>query len=258
MAFASTGAANFLPNCYIPDPLGPDTENEVNISVGTFNAINTLLDGYYANFYSSYNTTYNGYTSLLSTLETYHDSRVVFRKGHRGKPYWPNANHHGLISNEDYTVSVPDDVIYNYTSSANIVTFIWHCETSLNYPEGISGDGIGPYGMPYCWTHNDDMHEYDDSGTQVFLGWTNEVPEPEYPAPPYPEPDGGSPQYEYNITATYNYAFVAYYFWYFMCEDYSVGDSLDSLCDIIYDEDFVATDLNGWLKVWGNMDLDLP
>jgi len=108
--------------------------------------------------------------------------------------------------------------------------------------------------MPYCWTHNSNLQAYSTGGDQVYLGWTNQVPDP-----PYPEQRGGSPQYTYEIVPdTYNYANVAGSFWYYMCEGDTVFQALTHLANDIYRTSFYQTDLYGWLYVWGNADLSLP
>ncbi len=102
----------------------------------------------------------------------------------------------------------------------------------------LSGD-LGYYG-------------YQDSGNQVFLGWSDNTPDPPYPL------DGGSPQYEWAINANYNYANVAGTFWYYMCNGYSTAQALINLSYIIYGTSFEYTDLAMWLVVWGNVYLGLP
>jgi hypothetical protein len=94
---------------------------------------------------------------------------------------------------------------------------------------------------------------YGTSGSQVFLGWNNQVP-----PPPYPEQRGGSPQYEYAIVNSYNYAFVAGAFWYYMSLGYNVVGALNSISSLIYTCNFSQSPLYGWLVVWGNQNLYLP
>ena len=256
---AYVGSAVFCPNHYID---GTDTYDELELAEDTCTYITGLLANRYATgCYYSYNDacTVSSYCSILSTHKNSPviDEVGVFSKGHRGCQYWnatpPNWNHMSLLDHYGYNCNDTQH-IYPNTSSENTFTFIWHCETALHYQYPY-GDSFGPYGMPFCWTHRPFMQQYDDYGTQVFLGWTNEVPDDE----DYPQPDGGSPQFEYEIVPdVYNYANVAGCFWYFMDNGDTVAEALDNLCDIIYDLDFDQTDLHEWLVVWGNMDLDLP
>jgi len=263
IASASVGAANFLPNCYIPPPDGPDTQNELTLSLAVAQYVTTTLANYnspYGCYYSYEDScTVSSYCSILSTLKNYYDEAIVFSKGHRGMPHYPNTNHLSLL--DHYGIGFPDDAglsnntdIYYRTSSENVFTFIWHCQTALKYTYGtVPQDGIGYYGMPYCWTHNQYLGYYGNSGTQVFLGWNDNVPPPDYP-----EQRGGSPQYEYAINANYNYANVAGTFWYYMCNGTTTIQALNNLCYIIYGTAFGNTPLNNWLIVWGNKNLGLP
>jgi hypothetical protein len=257
---ASTGAANFLPNNF----QWVDTQNEVQLSRSVAQYITSALASYnYPNgCYYSYDDdcTVSRYTSILSTLQTYYDQSIVFSKGHRDAQGDPL--HIGLIDNDGNTlwdnwIADPyfDDELYPLTSTENAFTFIWHCQTQNWYPDGATPDGNGDYhGMPYCWTHNPDLgyYGYQDSGNQVFLGWSDNTPDPPYPL------DGGSPQYEWAINANYNYANVAGTFWYYMCNGYSTAQALINLSYIIYGTSFEYTDLAMWLVVWGNVYLGLP
>ena len=262
IASASVGAANFLPNYFIP---GTDTLDETTLSLAVAQYVTTTLANYnspYGCYYSYEDTcTWSSYCSILSTLKNSYDEAIVFTKGHRGIPC---ANHISLLDHNG--VALPDDAgysndtdIFYRTSSDNIVTFVWHCETALNYVYGtIPSDANGYYGMPYCWTHNQYLGKYGISGSQVFLGWTNEVPN-STENPDYEQPLGGSPQYEYEIVPnTYNYANVAGSFWYYMCNGDTVIEALDNLCDDIFNDEFDDTYLNDWLVVWGNKFLELP
>jgi hypothetical protein len=248
VASASIASANFLPNnrsCL-------DTINELTLSLNVAQYVSSVLDNCF--YYYGDACTVSAYCSLLSLLKNNYDEVTVFSKGHRGVPYLSstpaNSDHRSLL--DHYGDDLIDSAhIYPRTSSGNVVTFIWHCETALKYPS--SNDTYGWYGMPYCWTHDNTMEQYNDTGSQVFLGWTNEVPGGDYPLP------GGSPQYEFEIVPdTHIYAHVAYYFWYYMTNGDTVEEALDNLCDDIYNDNFEDTDLNGWLVAWGNIDLELP
>lgn len=236
-----------------------DTETELELSLDVAEYVTTTLANYNSPYgcYYSYeeSCTVSSYKSVLSTLKNSYDEAIVFSKGHRGVPYLssspPNSDHRSLLDHYGNNLIDYAD-IYSRTSSDNIVTFIWHCETSEEYPSTYNYS-YGWCGMPYCWTHDNGMDEYDDTGSQVFLGWTNEVPGGDYPW------EGGSPQYEFEIVPdTYNYANVAGCFWYYMCNGYTVEEALDTLSLIIYGEHFDDTDLKDWLLVWGNWELELP
>jgi hypothetical protein len=250
-------ATNFLPNNF---QYGIDTETEIAYSIAVGEYIDSALDDYLSPnicIYSENCTVYT-YNYVLFLLAYYnYDDIITYSKGHRGLPYYPeNTNHISLL--DHYGDGFWDSTIYTYTSAENVLTFIWHCQTALKYPgdDTIPQDEHGYYGMPYCWTHNQYMDNYGSLGSQVYLGWTDKVPDDEE----YPQPLGGSPQYEYAIVPnTWNYLHVAYYFWYYMCDGATVNEALSNIAYLIYGEDsFYHTDLNGWLVAWGNMDLELP
>lgn len=239
---ASVGAANFLPNYFIS---GTDTLNETTIALATAGYITNLLaDHNYPNgCYHRYesNCTLTGYRTILQALGDYFDEAIVFSKGHRGMPYYPNTNHSSLL--EYYGDDVVDATdIYSRTSSENVFTFIWHCETSEHYETGtIPYDYYGYYGMPYCWTHNYNLPCWGASGNQVFLGWVDQ-----------------SPQYETEINATYNYAHVAYYFWYHMCNGDTVEQSLNKVAGLFGANNYLESPLCNKLVVWGDKTMELP
>lgn len=244
-ASASVAPAVFCPNNF---QQGTDTANEISLSRSTCQYITSMLANHYpSGCYYSYDSdcTVSRYRSILSTLGTYYDQAVVFSKGHRGMPYFydnpSNTNHLSLLDYSGADVVDHTD-IYDRTSSENIVTFIWHCETAERYTSGCTPDAYGPYGMPYCWTHNSGMTAYGDSGTQVFLGWVD-----------------GSPQFEHNAEGIYNYAHVAYYFWYYMVNGATVEEALDDVSDVIFSDDtYLQSPLCDWLLVWGDRTTDLP
>jgi hypothetical protein len=248
-------AIDFLPNYFVN---GLDTEQEVSWSQDVGEYIDSALDDYLSPSSCIYypNSTVYGMDLYLYLFAYYSiDDIIVYSKGHRGLPFYPELDHISLL--DHYGEGYWDCTIYTRTSSAYKVTFIWHCQSEMYYPgdDTIPQDEHGPLSMPYCWTHNQYMDEYGTSGSQVFLGWNDNVPDP-----PYPEQDGGSPQYEYEIVPdTWNYLHVAYFFWYYMCSGTTVDQALDNLAYILFGEnDFVDTPLQGWLVVWGNINLYLP
>ena len=157
-ASATTGAANFLPNNF---QQLVDTENEVQLSLSVAQYVTTAIADYNTphGCYYSYDDdcTVSQYTSILSTLQTYFDQSIVFSKGHRNAQSDPL--HIGLIDNDGHTLwdnwifDQYSDELYPLTSTENTFTFIWHCQTSMWYPDGAVMDENGDYhGMPYCWT----------------------------------------------------------------------------------------------------------
>ncbi len=267
-ATATTGAANFLPNTFIS---GLDTLNETAISTSTANYITSLLNGRYPNrVFPDINTTIQSFNSKLSMVQSNYDQVAVFSKGHRGVPA------PGHISLADYSNYVGNQITdYNHifpltSSSKNVVTFIWHCETAYPYnTNGVNWDSLGAAGMPYAWTHNSGMNKYGTTGSQVYLGWTSRtyVKVYDYNIKDYTNATVmggyliGSPQYEWGINPQCNYANVAGAFWYYMSQGYSVKDSLNEMSKAVYNNPniaFTSTDLNNWLIVWGNWNMGLP
>ncbi|MEM2081279.1 MAG: hypothetical protein QW744_03295 [Candidatus Bathyarchaeia archaeon] len=244
---ANVGTAVFCPNNFQE---GTDTNNEIILSRATCAYIRDMLAAKYGGCYDSFdaNCTVERYVSILSTLKTSFNKAVVFSKGHRGYPYWnaspPNWNHMSLLSNNG--APVIDNVhILPYTSTKNVFTFIWHCETAEKYPAGaLNPDSYGYYGMPYCWTTAMDplMYPYATSGIRVYLGWWD-----------------GSPQFEYTANGMWNFAHVAYLFWYFMCGGATVNEALNYIAQTVYGvQYFSQTPLWWWLIAFGNVSLTLP
>ncbi|MDR2202824.1 MAG: hypothetical protein LBE76_00665 [Nitrososphaerota archaeon] len=173
---ASVGAANFLPNVSYTDYF--DTAYESTLSLQTAQYITNELDKLYGaspnqNYYKYESTCKNtDYTNTLNTIKNNYDKAVVFSKGHRVVLNVNGYTRYGLIPWPGNT-SYLDYQIYGSTSTDNIVTFIWHCQTAMNY----NGNGVIPrypdtthYGLPYCFTHNANMQRYGNSGNQVYLG----------------------------------------------------------------------------------------
>lgn len=247
IASATVGQAVFCPNNYQPTA---DQDGELELANLTCIYIVDMLDNRGPNCYYSCNTTVSTYRTILAILNNYFEDNVVFSKGHRGLPYnvsHGNTNHISLLDN------IGDDLIdhsdiFSRTSSENYITFIWHCETAEKYQTGtILQDNFGPYGMPYCWTHNQWLYCWGNSGNQVFLGWADTLQKQ------------GSPQFLDPAEGAFNYAHVAYYFWYYMCDGDSVEDALDHTAQTIFgDANYLASPLKDWLVVWGDRTVELP
>jgi hypothetical protein len=196
--------------------------------------------------YVHLDATRSTYTSRLQALKYSCDKIVIFSKGHRGLPYYPNTNHISLIDH-NYDDVIDYNHIYPYTTYAqNVFTFIWHCETAEKYP--CYFDQYGYFGMPYCWTHDNSMQYYGQSGSHVFLGWVNE-----------------SPQFETPINAQYKFAQVAFWFWYYACQGDNVLWSLNHLASRIWGTTYFTdtelvyeTEDHGPLVIWGNTLMYLP
>jgi hypothetical protein len=244
---ASTAPVVFCPNTWKPPPSGPDTYNEIWLAQATCEYITSMLAGEYpSGCYYSYNEdcTYSHYQELVSWLQTYYDHSVVFSKGHRNIPS-NDPLHISLMDHDGYDIMDDwyDNGLFDITSSENVFTFIWHCQTAQYYPQGATQDENGHYhGMPFCWTHNAGMGCYNDSGPQVFLGWVDD-----------------SPQFETQAEGTWNYAHVAYYFWYRVCQGDSVVQALNYIAQTVFgDANYLQSPLCDWLIIWGNRNLELP
>jgi hypothetical protein len=255
-ATASTVAANFLPNVSYPNYF--DTANELQRSINVANYISSLLVSRYGSGYvtTGISTTAQkvNYQASLSNLQNY-DKIVFFSKGHRT---W-HAGQIGIIPY--HTMPYPDvnsylvsSEIYSRTSSKNVVTFMWHCETARYYPGS---------GLPYSFTHDNNMGYYGGTGNQVYLGWeerwnfhiqwpngTITPPNPNYPT--------GSPQYEWKMTANNDFGRVAELYWYYMYAGYSSDYALNQATQAIYGVNFSSSYINSWLVIWGNKYLPLP
>jgi len=191
---------------------------------------------------------------------------VVFSKGHRGVPV---SGHISLLDHNGYQMA-DNSFIYPRTSSKNTFTFMWHCETAVPYNSGgVNWDPYGQVvGMPYAWTHNNGMGKYGNTGNQVYIGWNtaqfltlyNRTSQQNYNVTVMPGTTlVGSPQYEWDIDITYNFANVAGVIWSNLGDGKSVATALDDMSRLIYGEKFVENSvLKDWLIVWGNQGLGLP
>jgi hypothetical protein len=257
---ASTGAGNFLPNVTYSGYF--DTDNEVQRSQTATYFITSLLTSRYGYCVTGINSTAAklNYQATLSNLQNYNNI-VFFSKGHRTVI----NDTLGIIPYHDTTVSpLPSNAyllgpeIYNITSTKNVVTFIWHCQTAIKYPGS---------GLPYSFTHNNGMGYYGGTGSQVYLGWTDKddfyITWPNGTVTPSPSSNStgiqvGSPQYEWKMTPTNDFGRIAELYWYYMYSGYSSIAALDQATQAIYVVDFSDSYINGWLVVWGNKNLTLP
>lgn len=257
-ASASTCAANFLPNffwAYVGD-VELDTLPEITLSEATANYIVSVLDQYPHYDYRNSSCSANTFLSTLPGLQSY-DNAVIYSKGHLAWQWFDGNEHHGLCMHDGNTSQVWDYEIYPLTSSKNVNTFIWHCKTGLIPTEGPNPDTCGIRGLPIAFTHNTGIGalKWGSSGSQVYLGWTDEVPQYNYPLP-----QGGSPQYTWNINYNYNYAQVAALYYYYVGQGYSTIDALDELSETIYGagNDYGSVVLHDWLVYFGNRYIGLP
>jgi hypothetical protein len=265
--FASAGnvACNFLPNNYVDIV---DTPNEVRLSQDTAACITSELAKKYPQW-TMYNCTKSTYLSIIGAAQSY-DKVVTYSKGHRGRPY--GDIHMSLVDHNG--ANVVDHEIYALTSSKNVVTFIWHCQTANDYtPNGNNTDANNrAFSMPYAWTKNNGMAKYGTSGSQVYLGWTNRTnlmiynfTSSQYHTVSINHPNGvtnqvGSPQYEWGLDPTYKYAQVAGLYWYYMGKDYTTTAALNQVSYTVYFSmmPFAFSPLNDWLVVYGNGNVKLP
>ena len=259
-------AANFLPNKSYYNVF--DTAYEEYLSQETANYITSELSDYYSQLYPMYDCTVSDYKYALAALQILGFSgSVVFSKGHRTVLNVTGNNHYGLIDHNGNPFL--DYEIYDYASSSNKLTFIWHCQTADHY----SGDGTIPkysdgtyYGLPYCFTHNPNMQKYGSSGSQVYLGWTDKNytitwvnGTKTYTGAGTAYPHGiGSPQYEWVINSSFKFCQVAGLYWYNMGYGYQTEYALYKMAKTIYGTDFYSTELNNWLIGYGNMWVELP
>lgn len=96
--------------------------------------------------------------------------------------------------------------------------------------------------MPYCWTHNNGMYTYGTTGSQVYIGWYGE-----------------SPQFETTAMGVWNFAHVAYYFWWAACNGRTVQGAFNYIATTIYGQAYFSqTPLNYWLVALGNTGMYLP
>jgi hypothetical protein len=155
-----------------------------------------------------------------------------------------------------------DYEIYPSTSTNNAVTFIWHCQTAMNY----NGSGVTPtlggeyYSLPYCFTHNPSMGYYGTSGSQVYLGWVDRTDfYIQWPngTQTY-RPTVGSPNYEWKMAPTNDFGRLAEVYWYYMSIGYSSNDALTQATLAIYGVNFGSSYINGCLVIWGNKNMGLP
>ena len=248
-AYPGTCAANFLPNYFVA---GLDTSNEIWLSEQTANYIVSVLNSKYPIFdYRNSACTDSNFKTILTSLQSY-DKAVIYSKGHRDATYFGGYSHYGLAMNNAATGgTVWDYDIYTRTSSKNTHTFIWHCETAIPLTNP-SNDTYGCRQLQRAFTHNYNIPLWGTSGSQVYLGWTNNVPQYNYPL------TAGSPQYEWNINYNYNYAQVASVYYYYMGQNYATSAALISMSNMIYGTSFQNTDLGNWLEVYGNMNAKLP
>jgi hypothetical protein len=257
-ASASTCAANFLPNYYVPytpDGIPLDTATEVTLSGSVADYITSVLNSKYPIFdRRNLDCTDTYFESILSSLQSY-DNAVIYTKGHRNAYSSNGYTHYGLIMNNGATVW--DYEIYPLTSSKNVNTFVWHCQTAIIPAFGYES-GVGYCGLPIAFTHNTGISstKWGSSGSQVYLGWTDAVPQYPYPL------TAGSPQYTWSINNNYNYAQVAAMYYYYVGQGYSTIGALNELCKTIYGTAYpyasTSCQLHYWLVYYGNGDLGLP
>lgn len=255
-ASASTCAANFLPNYYVaytPEGIPLDTPEEVTLSGSVADYITSVLDRYPYYDCRGLACTNSTFKSDITSLQSY-DNAVIYTKGHRNA-YTSSTGykHYGLIMNNSATVW--DYEIYPLTSLKNVNTFIWHCQTSI-IPSSTYEPGVGYCGLPIAFTHNTGIGstKWGSSGSQVYLGWTDAVPQYNYPL------TAGSPQYTWNINYNYNYAQIAAMYYYYVDQGDSTIDALNNLSATIWGSTYTYSSslLHYWLVYYGNGNLGLP
>lgn len=241
---ATTGQAVFCPNNFQP---GLDTQNEISLSTATCTWIASLLAS--RSTYGCYleiDTTVSEYISVLDTLNTWFNPEIVFSKGHN-PPWSQGADHYYLVDHNG--AQVRDSIeIWPHTSEKFQFVFLWHCATAESYPSNYDEDGWQGHAM--CWTHDNTMvpFSYPWYGEKVFIGWDAGY-----------DMEHKSPQFEAQAIGVWNYAHVAYLFWYAMVDlDCSVYEALNYVTNQVWNIDFFGsslcsgTDDYGGLVVYGN------
>lgn len=241
--YGSSGCASFCPSYYVEE-MDPSGELELAETLTEYIAyfLNVQYDDSY--LFTNDVVTVSYYMGVIDDLDDSYDDVGFFSKGHRGR--WPDDPWPHISLYDHYGDQVRDsEEIYPYSSQKFHFVFLWHCETSELYPS--EEDEYGWVGMPYCFTHNNNMAKYGRyMGYHVFLGWENASP---------PVIDYVQEQSPWN---EWQYAHWAYLFFYNLSEGGSVLDALDYASYEIYSNGFTCTPLYyDKLVVWGCMDIDL-
>jgi hypothetical protein len=235
-----------------------DTPNEDALSRSTANYIKGVLDSKYATVYDRRDSfcKANDFKTVLGWLQSY-DKAVVYSKGHLAwKKCGYGYEHHGVCMNDGSTAQVWDYDVYQINSAKNVHSFLWHCKTALIPNTGPNPDACGKRGLPVAFTDSTtSIPLRGSSGSQVYLGWTDKVPQYNYPLT-----IGGSPQYEWNINYSYNYAQVAALYYYYVGQGYSTSYALNELSKTIWgpSTSYSSSQLYDWLDYYGNGNLGLP
>lgn len=244
------GTAVFCPNNVVEEL---DTTYEIWLSTQTCDAIHDMISAYGDNDlnYFYLNSTSNLRWGLtINTLKTNTNHATIFSKGHcvpwgdDNIPPYGTGDHFALLDHDgDYAED--NDHIYAYSSgNENYFVFIWHCGTALSYPSAEDDDGY--YGMPYAFTRDNDMDWYGSSGDYVVMAW-----------------DWQSPQFESQVSWQYpnynwTYAHYAYLVFDYLCDGYSIGESVNYVSWYLGTCSFYDSGEWGELIGWGNGYLDLP
>ena len=246
-ATAAPFGAVFLPNYYVANVTLPggvnvtlDTPNELNLSENVTNYIMSVLNSkFYTQDFRNTVCTDSTFKNVIAIQQAMAFA-VIYSKGHRDAMSAGGYTNYGLVMNNGVTVW--DTEIYARTSSKNIHSFIWYCETGI-----IPSPNNGTNGLPIAFTHNPRIPLRGTSGNQVYLGWTNAVPKG-HPLP------GGSPQYEMPINTDYNYAQVACLYYYYLDQGCSTAVALNQVAATIYGSTYIypTSPLFGWLLYYGN------
>ena len=177
--YGSMASDSFCPNYYYNEEFDPPGEHQLAEELTEYIAYFFAERYDYSYLLTNDSATVYYYRTLINILDN-SDEAGFFSKGHRNLWPYPTCDHMALFDRNGNDVKDSQD-IYPYSSGKFRFVFLWHCETAEMYP---SSDDEG---MPYCFTHNNDMELYgQDNGYNVFLGWENGSPTVKEP---YPEQD---------------------------------------------------------------------
>lgn len=243
--YGSYGSAFFCPGLYWP-PHDPSGEIELaEDTAGFYNMLESCFDESY--LIMNEDADVEHYVDAIAYLSQNFDYVFFYSKGHRGR--WPPLDYSHLDL-RDYYNSTPgvrdSEEVFPYSSTNFRIVFLWHCETAEMYEGFYPGYEEDPIGMPFCFTHNNDMDLYGRyTGYNVFVGWEGES---------FPFISYVADQEPWN---EYQYAHWVYYFFERLSEGGSVLDALNHATNTISNRDFTCSDLYYNLKVWGCMDIDI-
>jgi hypothetical protein len=250
---AYRGAGVFCPNNYVPNQFPFDTPEEVEFSTTCCYYIwvyhfwhyypGPVIYKYGDPFDYDPNVTPQTYMDTLDYLEDYSSKVAIFSKGHCSS--WGYYSLYRQLFCTEWGAFARDSIeIFPHTDKFKCrFNFIWHCDTVASYPYYPPFPPDGPPSLPLAFTHNLGMKKYGNSGPCVFAGW-----------------DWVSPQFFDTIPyhETWQWGQFAVGIYYYLHYGYqSLRQSLDTLSNMIWGDDFDNSPYYNKLVVFGNMDMTL-